>query len=376
MGDIDRVGELRKHRVTLITGDGIGPEVIGAAKGCVDAVARKHDFHIVWDEMPAGEKAQREFGSSLPEETLESIRKNKVALKGPVTTPIGNGFRSVNAELRRRLDLFANLRPMRLFPGVNSRYQRVDLVVIRENTEDFYPGIEFNRGTREARELIAFVKSKTHDRIRCDSAISLRQLSYHASKRIMEFAFEYAKNGGRKKITVVHKANILKFTDGLFLRAGQSIAKKFGPIQFEDRIIDNMCMQLVVKPELYDVIVCPNLYGDILSDLCAGLVGGLGITPGANIGPAYAVFEPAHGSALKYTGKDMANPTAAILSTAMMLDHIGQHRAAKELELAVLDVIKEGKTLTFDLKPADPAKTSEMTEEIINKIGKNVAGST
>jgi isocitrate dehydrogenase (NAD+) len=359
-----------KYNITLIPGDGTGPEVIDAAKFCVNAVAKKYNFWISWDEKAAGETAQKEFGSVLPKETLDSIKNNKVALKGPITTPIGKGFRSVNVELRQRLDLFANLRPAKLFPGVESRYENVDLVVVRENTEDLYSGIEFEKGARDTKELIGFVKKKTGKSIRSDSAISLKPISTYASRRIVEFAFEYAVNNKRKKVTAVHKANIMKFTDGLFLRTAQDVAKKFKKIEFEDRIVDNMCMQLVVKPELYDVIVCPNLYGDILSDLCSGLAGGLGIAPSANIGSNCAVFEPIHGSAPKYAGMDKVNPTATILSAVMMLEHIGEHKAAKDLESAVLKVLKEGKVVTYDLKKKNPAKTSAMTKEIIRKIEK------
>jgi isocitrate dehydrogenase (NAD+) len=359
-----------KYNITLIPGDGTGPEVIDAAKFCVNAVAKKYNFWISWDEKAAGETAEEEFGSVLPKETLESIKTNKVALKGPITTPIGEGFRSVNVELRQRLDLFANLRPAKLFPGVESRYKNVDLVVIRENTEDLYSGIEFDKGAKDTKELISFVKKKTGKAIRSDSAVSLKPISEYASRRIVEFAFDYATKNKRKMVTAVHKANIMKFTDGLFLKTAQQVAKKFKKIEFNDRIVDNMCMQLVVKPELYDVIVCPNLYGDIISDLCSGLAGGLGIAPSANIGSECAVFEPIHGSAPKYAGMEKVNPTATILSAVMMLEHIGEHKAASDLESAVLKVIKEGKVLTYDLKPKNPAKTSAMAKEIIRKIEK------
>lgn len=359
-----------RYNITLIPGDGTGPEVVEAAKMCVNAAAKKYNFWISWEEKAAGETARKKFGSVLPKETLESIKKNKVALKGPITTPIGEGFRSVNVDLRQKLDLFANLRPAKLFPGVNSRYKDVDLVVVRENTEDLYAGIEFEKGAKDTKELISFTKKRTGKQIRSDSAISLKPISVYASRRIVEFAFDYAVKNKRKKVTAVHKANIMKFTDGLFLKTAQNVAKNFKSIEFEDRIVDNMCMQLVVKPELYDVIVCPNLYGDIISDLCSGLVGGLGLAPSANIGEDCAVFEPIHGSAPKYAGMNKVNPTATILSAVMMLEHIGEVKAAKDIERAVLSVLKEGKVLTYDLKPKNPAKTGMMAKEIIRKIEK------
>lgn len=358
------------HNITIIPGDGTGPEVIAAAKECVEAVADKNGFGISWKGAFAGEFAKKKFGSVLPDETLDSIKKTKVALKGPITTPIGEGFRSVNVEMRQRLDLFANIRPAKLFSGIKSRYQKVDLVVVRENTEDLYAGIEFQKGAKDTKELISFIKKRTGKSIRPDSAISIKPISTYASKRIVEFAFKYALKNKRKKVTAVHKANIMKFTDGLFLKTAQDVSKKFKSITFEERIVDNMCMQLVTKPELYDVIVCPNLYGDIISDLCSGLVGGLGIAPSANIGAQYAIFEPIHGSSPKYAGLNKVNPTACILSAAMMLDHIGEKKASKDLEDAVLNVIKEGKVLTYDLKPNKPSKTMEMAKEIVKKINK------
>lgn len=356
------------YNITLIPGDGTGPEVIAAAKICVEAEADKYGFNISWKEALGGETAKKKLGSLLPKSTLDSIKKTKVALKGPITTPIGEGFRSVNVELRQKLDLFANLRPAKLFPGIKSRYSRVDLIVVRENTEDLYAGIEFEKGAKNTKELISFTEKKTGKTIRQDSAISLKPISSYASKRIAEFAFAYASNNKRKKVTAVHKANIMKFTDGLFLKSVEEVSRKFKSIQFEDRIVDNMCMQLVTKPELYDVIVCPNLYGDIISDLCSGLVGGLGLAPSANIGLKYAVFEPIHGSAPKYANMNKMNPTACILSAEMMLEYIGEKKAAKDLEASVLKVIKEGKVLTYDLRPNKPAKTTAMAEEIVRKI--------
>ncbi len=359
-----------KYTITLIPGDGIGPEVSDAARRCVDAAAKRHGFEVKWEIALAGETAEKKFGSVLPKSTLESIKKNKVALKGPLTTPISEGFRSVNVELRQRLDLFANLRPAKHFEGIKSRYGKVDLVVVRENTEDLYAGIEFDEGTRSAGQLIRFVKSKLGKKIRRDSAITLKPISKTASERIVKFAFDYAKDEKRKKVTAVHKANIMKFTDGLFLKCAQRVAKKYPKMQFEDMIVDNMCMHLVTKPEDYDVLVCPNLYGDIISDLCAGLAGGLGIAPSANIGKDCAVFEPVHGSAPKHAGKDEANPTACILSAVLMLSHIGEKKAAKDLEDAVLGVIKENKFVTYDIATGKPVGTKRMTSEIISKIGK------
>lgn len=356
------------HRVTLIPGDGVGPEVIDAARRCVEATG----VQIEWEVVEAGASVMERYGTPLPEHVLESIRKNRVALKGPITTPVGTGFRSVNVAIRKALDLYACVRPAKLYPGVRSPYRNVDLVVVRENTEDLYAGIEFERGKPETAEFIAFVDEKLNERISSDSGISLKTISIRASERIVRFAFEYARKHGRRKVTAVHKANILKFSDGLFLQVARKVAEDYPDIEFEDRIVDNMCMQLVQKPHLYDVIVAPNLYGDMLSDLCAGLVGGLGVAPGANIGDEYAVFEPTHGSAPKYAGKNKVNPTATILSAAMMLDHLGERRAAERIRRAVAKVIREGKHVTYDLKPDpnDPTAvgTREMADAIITAI--------
>jgi isocitrate dehydrogenase (NAD+) len=357
-----------KYKITLIPGDGIGPEVTKSATLCVDAIAEKHGFKITWEEEYAGGVAYKKFGEFLPNKTLESILKNKVALKGPITTPIGEGFRSVNVELRQKLDLYANLRPAKLFKGVKSRYSDVDIVVIRENTEDLYAGIEFDAGKDDTKKLISFVKSTTGKGIRSDSAIALKPISAFASERIVKFAFDYAKMAKRKKITAVHKANIMKFADGLFLKTAENVARGYPSMKFDNMIVDNACMQLVTKPENFDILVCPNLYGDILSDLCAGLVGGLGLAPSANIGEHGAVFEPVHGSAPKHAGKNDVNPTATILSAVLMLQHIGEAKAAMDLEKAILNVIKEGKVVTYDLKPQKPSKTTAMTSEIIRKI--------
>ncbi len=314
------------YTVTLIPGDGIGPELAAATVGVLEATGLAFD----WRRVDAGESQIAIHGTPLPTGVLDSIRTTKVALKGPITTPVGEGFRSVNVTLRQALDLYANLRPARSIKGVETRYHDVDLVIVRENTEDLYAGIEHRVGP--------------------DAAESIKIITRAASERIARFAFEYAVNNGRHKVTAVHKANIMKLSDGLFLESCRTVAAEYeGRIEFEDRIVDNMCMQLVQKPELYDVLVLPNLYGDIVSDLCAGLVGGLGVAPGANIGEQAAVFEPVHGSAPKYAGKDVANPTALILSGALMLRHLGETNAAERVEQAVRDVIGRGRTVPRDL---------------------------
>jgi len=356
-----------KHNITFIPGDGMGPEVALAARRCIDATGVKID----WEEKHAGVDVMDKYGTPLPEETINSIRKNKVAIKGPITTPIGKGIRSVNVLLRRTLDLYACLRPCKSYEGVKSRYKNIDLVIVRENTEDLYAGIEFKDKTSEARELIGHIARLGGKKINPDSAITIKPISEKATERIVKFAFEYAVKNNRKKVTAVHKANIMKFTDGLFLETARNVAAKYaGKIEFEDRIVDNMCMQLVQRPENYDVLVLPNLYGDILSDLCAGLVGGLGVAPGANIGDDCAVFEATHGSAPKYKGLNKVNPAAVILSGALMLQYIGENDAADRLEKAVAAVIKEGKNVTYDLKPHrdDPAAvgTSQMADAIID----------
>jgi isocitrate dehydrogenase (NAD+) len=357
------------HVVTLILGDGTGPEVMAAARRCIEATG----VNIRWEVMEAGAEVMEKYGTPLPDQVIESIKKNKVALKGPITTPVGSGFRSVNVALRKTLDLYACLRPCKWYHGVRSRYTNVDLVVVRENTEDLYAGIEYPAGAPETEEFINFVRDRKKVEIRPGSGISLKPISATASERIVRFAFNYARRNGRKKVTAVHKANIMKFSDGVFLEMARKVATEFRDIQFEDRIVDNMCMQLVQKPELYDVIVTPNLYGDIISDLCAGLVGGLGVAPGANIGDNAAVFEPTHGSAPKYAGKNKVNPTAAILSGVMMLRHLGELDAARRLENAVAKVISEGKRVTYDLKPTpdDPSAvgTMEMAEAIVDTLG-------
>lgn len=330
------------HKVTLIPGDGIGPEVAEAARKVVDASGVK----IEWDVVEAGAAVIEEYGTPLPEYVLESIKKNKIALKGPVTTPVGKGFKSVNVTLRQTLNLYANIRPTKTFEGVKSRYDNIDLVIFRENTEDLYAGVEHM--------------------VSEDIAESIKIISKKASDRIVRAAFEYAREHNRKKVTAVHKANIMKLSDGLFLKCARSIAEEYKDIEFEDVIVDAMSMKLVIEPEKYDVLVMPNLYGDILSDMAAGLVGGLGMLPGANIGEDGAVFESAHGSAPDIAGQNKANPSAIILSAVMMLQHIGESDAAEKIQKALAKVIKEGKHVTVDL--GGTAGTSEFTEAIINEI--------
>ena len=360
------------HRVTLIPGDGIGREVSLAARRCIDSTGVK----IEWEEQIAGAEAMEKFGTVLPQQVLDSIRKNKVAIKGPITTPVGKGFRSVNVQMRILLDLYACLRPCKTYKGVKSRYQDIDLVVVRENTEDLYAGIEFPEGSDKAKDMIKCIEKLSDSAIKKDSSVGIKPISKSASRRIVKFAFDYALNNKRRKVTAVHKANIMKETDGLFLRCAQEVAEEYkGKIEFEDRIVDNMCMQLVQKPELYDVLVLPNLYGDIVSDLCSGLVGGLGIAPGANIGEGMALFEPIHGSAPKYTGLNKVNPAATILSGVLMLRHLNEREAADRLEDAVSGVIAEGKDVTYDLKPDrnDPSAigTKEMADAIIKRVKKS-----
>jgi isocitrate dehydrogenase (NAD+) len=331
------------HRVTLIPGDGIGPELAEAARRVLEASG----VALEWEIVHAGEAVIAEYGTPLPDHVLESIRRNRVALKGPITTPIGEGFRSVNVTLRQALGLYANVRPARSIPGVETRYEDVDLVIVRENTEDLYAGIEHMVGR--------------------DAAESIKIITREASERIARYAFDYAVANGRRKVTAVHKANIMKLSDGLFLDSCRTIAAGYeGRIEFEDRIVDNMCMQLVQKPDQYDVLVLPNLYGDIVSDLAAGLVGGLGVAPGANIGTEAAVFEPVHGSAPKYAGQDRANPTALILSGALMLRHMGELAAGQRVESALRAVIAEGRTLTRDL--GGTAGTSRFADAIVARL--------
>jgi isocitrate dehydrogenase (NAD+) len=357
------------HNVTLIPGDGTGPEIAAATRRVLEATGVQFN----WDVQEAGADIAPEHGGNpLPDGVIDSIRRSTVAIKGPITTPVGTGFRSVNVAMRKVLDLYACVRPCKTYAGVRSRYRDVDLVIVRENTEDLYAGIEFEEGTERTGELIRLVQNVNGARIRPDSGISLKPISITGSERIVRFAFEYARKEGRRKVTAVHKANIMKHTDGLFLRVARETAEQYPDIEFEDRIVDNMCMQLVQKPELYDVLLCPNLYGDILSDLCAGLVGGLGVAPGANFGTEAALFEPTHGSAPRYAGLNRVNPSAMMLSGVLMLRHLGEREAADRLETAIAGVIAEGKDVTYDLKPErdDPTAvgTSEMADAIISRL--------
>ena len=334
------------YDITLIPGDGIGPEVTTAARRVIEASG----LSINWDIQNAGAGVMEEYGTPLPQSVLDSIRRHKTALKGPITTPVGSGFRSVNVAIRKALDLYANIRPARTLPGIALARPDVDVVVIRENTEGLYVGIE-------------------HEVIKGEAAEAVRIITRKGSERIVRFAFDYAQENNRKRVTAVHKANILKVTDGLFLKTARTVAQDYPNIEFEDLIVDNACMQLALHPELHDVFVLPNLYGDIVSDLCSGLVGGLGVTPGANIGKDIAVFEPVHGSAPTLAGKNLANPSAAILTAALMLRHLGEHIYATRIEKAVSQVITEGQSVTADLKPTldDPSAvgTCEMTDAVI-----------
>ena len=356
------------YNITLIPGDGTGPEISEATRRVIEATG----VPIRWDIQEAGIDVFEKEGTPLPQRVIDSIRKNKVAIKGPVTTPVGTGFRSVNVTLRQTLDLYCCLRPSRTFKGVRTRFDHIDLIIIRENTEDLYAGIEFAKDSAGAGKIIDLIRELTGKSIRPDSGISIKPISAFGSERIVRFAFEYAKKNNRKKVTAVHKANIMKYSDGLFLETAREVAKRYPEIEFEDRIVDNMCMQLVQKPELYDVIVLPNLYGDIVSDLAAGLIGGLGVAPGANLGEECAVFEPVHGSAPKYKGLNKVNPLAMILSGVMMLRHLGEFNSAGRLETAIASVIEEGRHVTYDMKPlpGDPtaATTSQMADAIIGKL--------
>ncbi|MBA2754137.1 MAG: isocitrate/isopropylmalate dehydrogenase family protein [Chloroflexia bacterium] len=357
------------YAVTLIAGDGIGPEVTEATRRVLEATG----IGFGWDHQEAGSDTLEKHGSLLPEATLESIRRNAIGLKGPITTPIGTGFRSVNVGLRHELGLYANLRPGKTIPGVQSTFDDIDLVIVRENMEDLYAGIEFDTGTDEARTVIEALGVVQTKAISPEAAIGIKVITPEGSRRIVRFAFEYARANGRRLVTAVHKANIMKFTDGLFLHVAQEVAAEYPDIAFNDRIVDNMCMQLMQKPDQYDVMVMPNLYGDIVSDLVAGMVGGLGVAPGGNIGDGVAVFEPIHGSAPTHAGKNEANPTAMILSGALMLRHLGERAAAEAVEAAVAAVIAEGAAVTYDLRadrdPAKAAGTTGMADAIIAKLG-------
>jgi isocitrate dehydrogenase (NAD+) len=359
---------LARHSVTLIPGDGVGPEICDATVRVLESTGVEFD----WDVQQAGEAAIAEFGTPLPEHVLASIRKNKVAIKGPITTPIGSGFRSVNVALRLELDLYALVRPVKAYKGARNLRDDLDFVIVRENTEDLYAGLEFERGTPDCEHLITEISGLLKKKIRPDSGLSIKPISVSGTKRIVEFAFDYARKNKRRKVTAVHKANIMKHTDGLFLAVARQVAEKNSDIEFEDRIVDNMCMQLVLRPKEYDVLCCPNLYGDIISDLGAGMIGGLGLAPGANIGTNGAVFEATHGSAPKYTGQNKVNPMAVMLSGVLMLRHLEEDAAADAMEAAIARVIEIGKNVTYDLKEkrGDPTAvgTSQVADAVIAQL--------
>jgi len=370
---------MAKHIVTLITGDGTGPEIAEQARRVIDAAlaATAGAGSIEWKMCEAGLDVMEKTGTPMPEATVESVRSSDATLKAPVTTPIGTGFRSVNVYLRQTLDLYACVRPCKTYKGVRSKYEDIDLVVVRENTEDLYAGVEFEMGKPATAEIIEEINKRATDRKigtgKDTTGVSIKPISVENTERIVRFAFDYARANNRRKVTTVHKANIMKFSDGLFKHVSERVAEDYDDIEFDQRLIDNMCMQLVQKPELYDVIVLPNLYGDIVSDLCAGLVGGLGVAPGANIGDSGAVFEATHGSAPKYKGMNKVNPTALILSGKLMLEYLGERDAAQVLENAIAAVIAEGTSVTYDMKPDrdDPTAvgTSEMADAIIKAMG-------
>src|ERR687888_2229263 len=362
------------HRVILIPGDGTGPELTEATRRVLEATGVEFD----WDVRHAGTDVMEEHGGNpLPDEVLEAIRDAGVALKGPITTPVGGGFRSVNVGLRKALDLYAQVRPCKLYPGVRTRYSdtRVNIVIVRENTEDLYAGIEFERGSDGERQIAEAIEHASGVRLAADAGISIKPISETGTRRVVQFAFDYARRNGRRKVTSVHKANIMKHTDGLWLEVSRQVAGENPDIAFEDRIVDNMCMQLVQKPELYDVLVLPNLYGDIVSDLVAGLVGGLGVAPGANIGEnGVAVFEAIHGSAPKYAGLNKVNPMALMLAGVLMLRHIGEREAGDRLERTIADVVKEGKDVTYDLKADRDDPTAVGTREFADAVIRRMAG--
>jgi isocitrate dehydrogenase (NAD+) len=365
---LNRVGAVA-HRVVLIPGDGTGPELTEATRRVLEATG----VELEWDVREAGADAMEKHGGNpLPPDVLDAIRETGVALKGPITTPIGGGFRSVNVALRKELDMYAQVRPCKSYPGVRSRFADVDLIIVRENTEDLYAGIEYEQGTPEAAELIEWIEGHGGRLRHKDAGISIKPISVTGTRRIFEFAFDYARNNGRRKITAVHKANIMKFTDGLWLQVAREVAAENVDVEFDDRIVDNMCMQLVQRPEEYDVLVLPNLYGDVLSDLAAGMIGGLGVAPGANHGETVAVFEPTHGSAPKYAGQNKVNPIAQMLSGVLMLRHLDERSAADRLESAIASVIAEGESVTYDMKPNrdDPTAvgTSEVADAVIEKL--------
>jgi len=362
------------HEVTLIRGDGTGPELAAVTKDVLDATGV--DFS--WHEVDAGVDVMESRGTPLPDDVLASIRATKTCIKAPITTPVNppagvKNFRSVNVALRKEFDLYACVRPCKSYPGVRSRYTGIDLVIFRENTEDLYAGIEFEIGQPKTKDLIAKIQELSGAKIRPDSGISIKPISVSGTERIVKAAFEYAVRKKRKKVTAVHKSNIMKYSDGLFLATARKVAERYPKIAFEDRIVDNMCMQLVQKPEEYDVLVLPNLYGDVLSDLCAGLIGGLGIAPGMNLGDGgISIFEATHGSAPKYKGQNKVNPTAMLLSGVLMLEHLGEIESANRLEAAIAKVIREGKHVTYDMKADrnDPTAvgTREMGQAVVRAM--------
>ena len=358
------------YKITLIPGDGVGPEITDAVTGVLEATGISFD----WNVQNAGEEVYHNESSPLPDRVLESIKSNRVAIKGPITTPVGTGFRSVNVAMRQELDLFSCVRPCKSYKGARAIYDNIDLVIFRENTEDLYAGIEYEKDSEGSKAIIDLVQKLSDRSIRQDSGISIKPISVFGTERIVRAAFEYARKNNRKKVTSVHKANIMKYSDGLFLDVSRDVARDYPDIEFEDRIIDNMCMQLVQKPELYDVLVTENLYGDIISDLAAGLIGGLGMAPGANIGKEYAVFEATHGSAPKYKGLNKVNPLAMMLSGVMMLRYLGEAEAAERVNNAIASIVEEGKDVTYDMKPSpdDPsaATTSGVADAIIAKMAK------
>jgi isocitrate dehydrogenase (NAD+) len=361
------------HKVILIPGDGTGPELTEATRRVLEATGVEFE----WDVREAGADVMEQHGGNpLPDDVLDAIRETGVALKGPITTPVGGGFRSVNVALRKSLDLYAQVRPCKTYPGVRTRFEDVDLIVVRENTEDLYAGIEYEEGSAEANELIEWIKAKGGKLAHDDAGISIKPISVTGTRRIVQFAFDHARRNGRRKVTAVHKANIMKFSDGLYLRVAREVAEENDDIEFDDRIVDNMCMQLVQRPDEYDVLVLPNLYGDVVSDLCAGMIGGLGLAPGANFGRGIAIFEPTHGSAPKYAGQNKVNPMAQMLSGMLMLRHLEEKEAADSLEQAIAEVIREGKSVTYDMKPRrdDPTAvgTSQVADAIIEKLGVRV----
>jgi len=357
-----------RHAVTLVPGDGVGPEITDATVRVLEATGVQFD----WDVQQAGENVMAEYGTPLPAHVLDSIRRNRTALKGPITTPVGTGFRSVNVALRQELELYACVRPIKAYVGARNLRDDLDFVVVRENSEDIYIGIEFEKGTPECRQVLEEVSTLSRKRIRPDSGLSIKPISVSGSERIVQYAFDYARQYGRRKLTLVHKANIMKHTDGLYLAVGRQVAERNTDIEFEDRIVDNMCMQLVLRPSEYDVLVCPNLYGDIISDLGAGMIGGLGLAPGANIGTDGAVFEATHGSAPKYTGQNKVNPMALMLSGVLMLRHLRETAAADAVEQAIADVIRECKSVTYDMKPSrdDPTAvgTSQVADALVERL--------